>query len=94
MVNKTQNIDENISDELNESSNNKPQQKNKMVKITGMWKNTDKNGSVYLVSGAGQCNYVMLKNTFKKEESNEPDYNLYISEKRKPVEVEIEDDDI
>jgi hypothetical protein len=59
-----------------------------MVKLTGLWKNTDKEGKIYLT---GQFNpaaaMVVLPNTFKKKD-NEPDYYLYV----KPVEKKAKDE--
>lgn len=50
-----------------------------MVFLTGMWKNTDKNGNLYLsgkLSGRTMC--WAFKNN-KKAKETDPDYYLYMS---------------
>ena len=54
------------------------------VEIAGLWTGEDKNGNPKMSGGSGKTNYHILKNTFKKEGSNEPDYRLFISQKPRP----------
>ena len=54
------------------------------VEITGLWTGEDKNGNPKMSGGRGGAIYHVLKNTFKKPDSNEPDYRLMISNKPKP----------
>ena len=52
-----------------------------MVKITGLWEATDKNGATYLTGTLSQVSKVMvMPNTFKKTEA-EPDYFFYLGAK-------------
>jgi hypothetical protein len=51
-----------------------------MIKLTGVWANKDKNNETYFSGNLGNARLVMLKNSFKKEGSKEPDYNLYLDE--------------
>ena len=48
------------------------------VKITGLWKQKDKNGNTYLSGSLSPISKVLvMPNTFKKEE-REPDYFFYL----------------
>jgi hypothetical protein len=52
-----------------------------LVKITGLWKATDKNGQTYLSGNMSQVSKVMvMPNTFKKSETD-PDYFFYLGAK-------------
>lgn len=54
---------------------------NKMIKISGLWKNDSKTGSQYLSGNVnGNCRYLILPNSYKKDGSNEPDFVLYMTE--------------
>ena len=61
-----------------------------LLKVGGLWKNTDKNGNDCF-SGDFTFGTKMLvfKNTFKKQE-NEPDFNVFLSPKRKPNKQDTE----
>tara|TARA_Y100000310_G_scaffold271169_1_gene285536 strand:- start:2409 stop:2633 length:225 start_codon:yes stop_codon:yes gene_type:complete len=56
---------------------------NELLKLGGLWKNTDKNGNEYF---SGNYTYgtklLIYINTFK-ERDNEPDYILYITKQEK-----------
>lgn len=56
---------------------------NELLKLGGLWKNTDKNGNEYF---SGNYTYgtklLIYRNTFK-ERDNEPDYILYITKQEK-----------
>ena len=52
-----------------------------MVKVTGLWANKAKDGSTYYSGGLGAARVVILKNTFKREGSKDPDLNLFIAPK-------------
>lgn len=55
-----------------------------MIKLTGLWSNTSKDGKITFLSGnLGGGRIVIMKNNFKKEGSNEPDFNLLIEEQLK-----------
>ena len=56
------------------------------VKLTGLWKNKDKSGNVFLSGSLNSISQVMvLPNTFKKDgDKKAPDYFLYMSPKDKP----------
>ena len=54
-----------------------------MIKISGLWLNTDKNGQTYMSGYLGDAKIIIYKNKFKSGENRQPDYNLYISEKNK-----------
>jgi hypothetical protein len=51
-----------------------------------LWVNDAKDGSKYFSGSMGGIRIVILKNTFKEEGSNEPDWNLYFDE-NKPKET-------
>ena len=66
-----------------------------MFKVTGLWKN-EKEGKVNLAGTIGSIRVVIFPNTFKKEGSNEPDYQMYFDEQKKeaPKEAKKDIDDI
>jgi len=50
-----------------------------MVKLTGLWKQKDKQGNTYLSGSLSPVSkIVVMPNTFKSGEKN-PDYFLYVS---------------
>ena len=65
-----------------------------MLKLSGLWVNTDKNGKKYMVGYLGQQRVLIMKNNFKEEE-NQPDYNLYVAEGPKQQEeaADFEEED-
>jgi len=62
------------------------------VKITGLWKGTDKNGNPFLSGNLNQISKLLvMKNTYKKAK-NEPDYFIYLAPaKEKPAQNQIEE---
>jgi hypothetical protein len=61
---------------------------NKMIPLTGLWKNTDKNGNPYLSGYLGGAVVMVFPNGHKKE-NKQPDYLVYVApkkEKEKPQE--------
>ena len=58
------------------------------VKITGLWKNTGKDGKTFLSGSVGGVKVLVFPNAYKKAEGD-PDYNLFVSqsEKKKPAEA-------
>lgn len=56
------------------------------TKLTGLWKNKDKNGNTFLSGSLNAITQIMvMPNTFKQEgESKAPDYYMYIAAKEKP----------
>lgn len=65
-----------------------------MIKATGLWLNTDKEGNKYFSGSLGNARVVIFKNNFKEEGSNEPDYNMYFAEQVKKEIPKTTDDDI
>lgn len=64
-----------------------------MIKISGLWIHTSAKGEKYFTGDAGSFRVVIMKNTYKKEGSNEPDYTLYFDEKKKKAEATTADAD-
>ena len=54
-----------------------------MLEIAALWKNTDKNGVVYLSGTLGNSKLLVLANKHKKEGSKEPDFRVLVCEKPK-----------
>jgi hypothetical protein len=52
-----------------------------MIRITGLWKKTTKDGKTYLQGSLGVAKLVVLPNKFKQKDED-PDYNLLVSEKQ------------
>jgi uncharacterized protein (DUF736 family) len=53
------------------------------VKLTGLWKQTDKNGKTYLSGTLSPISKVLvMPNTFKKEDKD-PDYYFYLGANEK-----------
>lgn len=61
-----------------------------MIKVTGLWKNVDKNGKAYLSGYFGSAKILIFPNEYKKEEKH-PDYILNIVENKKETERKSED---
>lgn len=55
----------------------------KMIKLTGLWYNTDKNGEGYYSGTLGGAKVFIFPNKFKEEGSKQPDMNVFISEYNK-----------
>ena len=55
---------------------------NDLLKLGGLWKNTDKNGNEYL---SGNFTYgtrlLIMKNSYKKEKGKDPDFIAYLAPK-------------
>jgi len=62
-----------------------------MIKISGLWLNKTSEGETYMAGTSGQVRIIILKNSFKKEGSKEPDYNLYFDEQRKKEQLSLDD---
>lgn len=62
------------------------------TKLTGLWKNKDKNGNTFLSGSLTPItNIMIMPNTFKKEDdAKAPDYYMYIGAKEKP-ETKVKD---
>lgn len=56
-----------------------------MIKLTGLWENKNEKGETYFTGTLGNCRILAFRNSYKKED-NEPDFILYLDE-RKPKEV-------
>jgi hypothetical protein len=64
---------------------------NPMIKITGLWKATDKNGNTYIRGNFSNSTQVLImKNNFKNSD-NEPDYNLFLVPKKRKTESNLQD---
>ena len=49
------------------------------IKLTGLWKNTDRNGNTYYAGSLGPTvRLLVFKNSYKKEE-REPDLIVYLA---------------
>lgn len=57
-----------------------------MIKISGLWLNTDKNGTTYMSGYLGDAKIIIYKNKYKTSENKQPDYNFYIAEKQREKE--------
>lgn len=62
-----------------------------MIKASGIWQNKDKSGNTYLSGSMGGLRIVILRNTFKEEGSNEPDWNMYFEENKPKETPKIEE---
>jgi hypothetical protein len=68
-----------------------------MIKLTGLWSNIDKNGNLCLSGYLGDSKLLIFANTYKKEDK-QPDFIVYIDEKKKITEekqeslINIQDD--
>jgi len=60
----------------------------KLIKISGLWARQDKNENLVLSGNISkEARYIILKNTFKRNEKD-PDYYLYVAEiEKKPEEM-------
>lgn len=55
-----------------------------MTKLTGVWKNTDKNGNTYLSGSLTPItNLLIMPNSFKKDGDKSPDYFVYLAPREK-----------
>lgn len=69
----------------------------KLLRVTGLWVNTQRDGNQYLNGSLGGLRLFVFKNSYKKEGSNEPDYNLFVTANEtkktdKPKEESAKDD--
>lgn len=63
-----------------------------MIKVTGLWKNKDKNGNTYLSGALNNITQLaVMPNTFKRNEKD-PDYFVYIKPSKKSGEVPIQNE--
>lgn len=62
-----------------------------MIKVTGLWKEKDKNGNTYLSGNLNAISrMVIMPNTFKKGEKD-PDYFCYVKQNEKQKENKPKD---
>lgn len=54
-----------------------------MIRLTGLWKNTDKNGKTYFSGRLSPGAQVMIMENSFKEKPTDPDMNLFIVEPKK-----------
>lgn len=63
-----------------------------LLKIGGLWVHKDKNGNEYFSGDFSPFTKILIyKNTYKKEGSSEPDYNINIAPKKKKEESSNEE---
>jgi hypothetical protein len=60
--------------------NNAQDSKGGLIRVMGLWENTDKRGNKYLSGSIGGVRVMIFANTFKQGE-REPDYRLFISQR-------------
>jgi len=67
---------------------------NDLIKLTGVWKNTDKNGNEYFSGGMSVFTKILImKNTFKEGEKD-PDFYVYLAKKDKKEGAKTDGNDI
>jgi hypothetical protein len=54
--------------------------KTSLLRVMGLWENTDKRGNKYLSGNIGSLRVMIFSNSFKQGE-REPDYILYVSQR-------------
>jgi hypothetical protein len=60
--------------------------KNEMIKLTGLWREKDKDGRSYLTGSLNQISKLLiLPNTYKKDGDTSPDYFLYLTQNEKKI---------
>ena len=71
------------------------QQQSDLVRVGGLWLNTDKHGQSYMSGSLGMARLLIFKNAHKSDGSNDPDYVLYVapSKKREQSESEVDFND-
>jgi hypothetical protein len=57
-----------------------------MIKLTGLWENTTKQGETYFRGNLGLGQVLIFKNKYKKTDKD-PDYVMYLAEKDKKEET-------
>ena len=62
------------------------------VKLTGLWKNTSKDGKAYLSGSLGGVRVLVFPNEYKKGEKD-PDFNLFFSPKEETKAAETKTSD-
>ena len=60
-----------------------------MIPLTGLWKNTTKDGKTYMSGNLGGAKVMIFANSYKTEDKH-PDYQLYIAENKKKEETKSE----
>ena len=58
-------------------------EKNKMIRLTGLWKQETKDGKTYLNGILGGSRIMILPNEYQREGKKDPDYHIMISERPK-----------
>ena len=55
-----------------------------LIKVTGLWKSTDKNGKTVLSGNLNSsARIVIFENNYKDEHENAPDFELFITKNEK-----------
>lgn len=53
-----------------------------MIKLCGLWKHVPDEGKTFLAGTLGNARLVIFPNGFKTDQNNEPDFIVYIDEKK------------
>lgn len=59
-----------------------------LLRLSGLWKNTDKTGKTYLTGHLNAMTEVVILPNTKKVKENEPDYNMFLKAQDKKVRPE------
>ena len=59
----------------------KQDQPSSLISLTGLWKNTTKDGREYWSGSLGMAKLLVFPNRKKEEGSNQPDFNLVLGER-------------
>ena len=54
----------------------------KMIRLTGLWKKSGKDGETYLTGNVGLGRFLIMPNAYKKNEKD-PDYHLLVATNQK-----------
>lgn len=63
-------------------NNQQPDVRSGLIRVMGLWENSDRRGNKYLSGNLTQNVRVMIfRNSYKQEGGRDPDYILYISQR-------------
>lgn len=54
--------------------------KSEMLRVGGLWRNTTKDGKVYLSGNVGGLRVLVFENDYKEDSENAPDYILNVAQ--------------
>lgn len=61
-----------------------------MIKVAGLWKNTDKNGNIYYSGNVNMHTRVVVMSNKFKTDPKHPDFEIYFDEAKKIEQKEVE----